>query len=313
MVILLATYNGEKYLRQQLDSLFEQSNQDFRIVIHDDGSLDNTTAIINEYCEKYTDRIEILYGETCGGPKDNFLWMLSKVCADYYFLCDQDDVWYSDKVNKSMERLLYLEHHSPANEPICIFTDMEVVDENLNSLSTSFIRYIGREPSYTKYTQILIDNPAAGCTMCFNKALRDLVVDLVPDIDLKNVPMHDALVLEIAAIMGQVEAIDEPLVKYRQTGQNTMGAVTESNSDKANRNIEDLQKGNIKDKKKEFVNESRLFAEEILKAKWLPSDKKNILIRFANISKKCKLKRMSFYKKYDFTRAHHNLWFLLWV
>ena len=317
IVILLATYNGERYLRQQLDSLFEQTSQEFRLVVHDDGSTDSTVDIINEYRDKYPDRIEIYYGNSCGGPKENFLWMLGRVEADYYLFCDQDDVWFSEKFQRSMEALEEAEgvfhHENDEIQPICVFTDMTVVDEDLNNLSDSFIRYIGRLPSNTAYTQILIDNPAAGCTMCFNRQLRDLVVQLVPLLDMKNIPMHDVLILEIAAIMGKVVAIDEPLAYYRQTGHNTMGAVTETDSDKASRNIQDLKQGSIIEKKKAFVNEARLFAGEIAKAEWLPKDKKNVLIRFSKIGEKGKLKRMSFYSKNNFTRAHHNLWFRLWV
>lgn len=317
IVILLATYNGEKYIRQQLKSLFEQTNQNFRLVVHDDGSSDATAEIINEYRDKYPDRIEIFYGNSCGGPKENFLWMLGRVEADYYLFCDQDDVWLPEKLQRSMDALASEEDNYRSSKeevpPVCVFTDMRVVDEELNTLSDSFIRYIGRVPENTAYTQILIDNPAAGCTMCFNRALRDLVVDLAPSVDLNNIPMHDAFVLEIAAIMGKVVAIDEPLAYYRQTGHNAMGAVTESESDKASRNIEDLKQGNIFQKKKAFVEESRLFAAEILKADWLPKDKKNVLLRFSTIGEKGKLKRMSFYSKNNFTRAHHNLWFRLWV
>lgn len=313
-VILLATYNGEKYLRQQLNSLFEQTNTDFRLVIHDDGSTDGTVDIIKEYRDRYPDQIEILYGESCGGPKQNFLWMLGKVDADYYFLCDQDDVWFPKKVDKSLQAMSVAEYECSSEiVPICIFTDMRVVDEELNKLSDSFIRYIGREPVNTAYTQIIIDNPAAGCTMCFNRALRDLVVDLTPKLDLDNVPMHDVLILEIAAIMGKVAAIDEPLASYRQTGHNTMGAETESDSDKATRNLEDIRGGSFFEKKKAFVQESRSFAKELIKADWLPKDKKNILIRFANIGQKGKIRRMVFYAKNNFSRAHHNFWFRLWV
>ena len=243
--------------------------------------------------------------------------MLGRVEADYYLFCDQDDVWLPEKLQRSMDALASEEDNYRSSKeevpPVCVFTDMRVVDEELNTLSDSFIRYIGRVPENTAYTQILIDNPAAGCTMCFNRALRDLVVDLAPSVDLNNIPMHDAFVLEIAAIMGKVVAIDEPLAYYRQTGHNAMGAVTESESDKASRNIEDLKQGNIFQKKKAFVEESRLFAAEILKADWLPKDKKNVLLRFSAIGEKGKLKRMSFYSKNNFTRAHHNLWFRLWV
>ncbi|MDC7280492.1 glycosyltransferase family 2 protein [Butyrivibrio fibrisolvens] len=317
IVILLATYNGERFLRQQFDSLFGQSNQDFRLAVHDDGSTDGTVEIINEYRDKYPDRIEIFYGNSCGGPKENFLWMLGRVEADYYLFCDQDDVWFPQKLQRSIEALTEAEglihHEGDEIQPVCVFTDMKVVDEELNVLSDSFIRYIGRLPSNTAYTQILIDNPAAGCTMCFNRQLRDLVVQLAPQLDMKKIPMHDVLVLETAAIMGQVVAIDEPMAYYRQTGFNTMGATTESESQKASRNLEDLKQGSIFAKKKAFVNEAREFAGELLKADWLPKDKKNILLRFSKIGEKGKFRRMSFYSKNNFTRAHHNLWFRLWV
>ncbi len=316
--ILLATYNGQEYLRQQIQSLFDQTNQNFRLVIHDDGSTDGTTDIINEYRDRYPDRIEVFYGNSCGGPKENFLWMLGRVEADYYLFCDQDDVWLPEKLDISVRALAEQEHllkvkDSASETPVCIFTDMYVTDESLNKISDSFIRYIGRLPENHAYTQILIDNPAAGCTMCFNRALRDLVLKLVPDIDLKNIPMHDAFVLEIAAIMGKVVAIDKPLAYYRQTGHNAMGASTESDSDKADRNLSDFKEGNLFEKKRAFVQESRLFANEIIKADWLPRDKKNVLLRFSQIGEKGKLRRMRFYAKNNFTRAHHNLWFRLWV
>ncbi len=318
IAILLATYNGKDYLKQQLKSLFDQTFSEFRLVIHDDGSSDGTAEIIDEYRNRYPDKVEVFYGNQCGGPKENFLWMLERVEADYYLLCDQDDVWFPEKMERSIEALINAENELHMvnvhdDSPVCVFTDMQVVDEDLNNISNSFIRYIGRSPKNTAYTQIIIDNPAAGCTMCFNRRLRDLVVDLIPRIDLDNIPMHDALILEIASIMGKVVAIDEPLAYYRQTGHNAMGAATETDGDKATRNIQDLKQGSFFEKKKAFVQESRLFAAEIIKADWLPKDKKNILMRFANIGEKNKLKRISFYAQNNFTRANHNVWFRLWV
>ena len=307
IAVLLATYNGENYLRQQLDSLLNQTFADFRIVVHDDGSTDGTIDILNEYRDNNPEKIELLHGQSCGSAKANFLWMLKKEEADVYFFCDQDDVWHEAKIEKSLKAL------GDLSEPACVFSDMWVVDENLNEISDSFIRYIGREPGNTAYTQILIDNPAAGCTMCFNRALRDLTVELLPKLDLENIPMHDALVLALASITGEVKAIDEPLVYYRQTGNNIMGAVTESDSDKRNRNVSDFKEGSLFAKKKAFVNEARLFAAELAKADFISKDKKNILIRFADIGHKSKFKRMIFYKKNNFTRAHHNFWFRLWV
>ena len=313
VAILLATYNGAKYLRAQLDSLFGQTNQDFRIVAHDDGSSDETINILNEYMDKYPDRLEIIYGHSTGSPKANFMYLLSEVEADYYFFCDQDDVWYPDKVKKSIEKLLETEIDSGEMErkPAIVFTDMTVVDENLNVIDNSFIRYLGRSPKNTAYTQVIIDNPAAGTTMCFNRALRNMAVSC-DSVQWENVPMHDAWLLEIASIFGTVYAIDEPLVYYRQTGHNTMGAVTESTSEKVARNAGDIANGFLC-KKKAFINEARIFAREILRLKDIPEDKLKVLNGFVHIGSKPKLYRISYYRRHNFTRAKHNLWMRLWV
>ena len=309
VVILLATFNGDKYLKQQLDSLFNQTNQNFRLVVHDDGSTDNTIEILQEYHDKYPERVEIIYGNPCGGPKANFIYLLSEIEADYYFLCDQDDVWLEDKVQKSLDALRELKEGG--KEPTAIFTDMYVVDAEMNTLSDSFIRYIGRDPQNIAYTQILIDNPAAGTTMCFDRELRDLALSC-DSIQWENVPMHDSWLLELAAVFGKVGCIDEPLVYYRQTGANTMGAQTETIAEKVNRNLHDTTEGFFA-KKKAFINEARLFAREVVRLKDIPEDKLVTLTNFIHIGSKPKLSRMKFYRENNFTRAHHNLWMRLWV
>lgn len=313
VVILLATYNGEQYIRQQLDSLFAQTYQDFRIVIHDDGSTDGTVDIICEYIKKYPDKIEIIYGHSCGGAKTNFMYLLSEVEADYYFLCDQDDVWLPEKMELSIKKLHDIENeeHKHSQIPAIVFTDMYVVDAALNIIADSFIRYLGRNPKNTSYTQILIDNPAAGTTMCFNKTLRDLAISS-KNVLWENVPMHDAWLLEVGAIYGSVCCIDKPLVYYRQTGHNTMGAKTESTADKVARNAKELR-GGFFARKKAFIAEARFFAREILRLKDIPEDKLKILNEFVHIGTKPKLTRMKFYRENNFTRASHNFWMRLWV
>ena len=309
IVVLLATYNGQEFLKEQLDSLLAQSFQNFKIVIHDDGSCDDTPSIIADYKKEHPDRILVLQGKATGCAKNNFLWMLKEVEADYYFLCDQDDVWHKDKIKKSLEAIESMD----ADGPACVFTDMFVTDDSLQVLSDSFVAYIGRSMANTAFGQILIDNPAAGCTMCLNKSLRDLTLQTMECIDISNIPMHDAFILEIASLAGQIFPIREPLVFYRQTGHNAMGATTETDADKTNRNISDIKSGTIFQKKKAFVKEARVFAGEMAKAPWLSVDKKDILIRFSKIESKSKFKRISFYRKHNFTRAGHNLWFMLWV
>lgn len=306
--ILLATYNGAEYLEIQIESLLAQTRGDFTIYIHDDGSIDKTPQLLLDYSRRYPGRISLLKGKPLGSAKANFLWMLSQVEADFYFFCDQDDVWFPEKVEKSLAKI---EENTVV--PQAVFTDMLVVDDALQPLADSFIRYIGRSPYNTAYTQILIDNPAAGCTLCINKPLRDIVVESLGLIDLNNIPMHDALILELAAIKGILDVIDEPLVYYRQTGHNQMGAVTESLSDKLSRNTIDAAASTFLGKKRVFVNEARAFAKELIKLPGLPADKSQVLENFVHINEKGKLARMRFYRQNNFTRAHHNLWMRLWV
>ena len=140
IAILLATYNGGQYLREQLDSLFAQTNQDFRIVIHDDGSTDNTVEIINEYKEKYPERIEVLDGKPKGTPKANFMYLLSEVEADCYFFCDQDDVWLPTKVEESLKAFKNL-----------IYINTNDVDEEMFS-STNIINKLSSRKSNINFT-----------------------------------------------------------------------------------------------------------------------------------------------------------------
>ena len=147
--------------------------------------------------------------------------------------------------------------------------------------------------------------------MCFNRALRDIAVSC-DSVQWENVPMHDAWLLEIAAIFGSIASIDKPLVYYRQTGINTMGAVTETTAQKITRNTSDVTKGFFA-KKKSFIAEARNFAREILRLRDIPEDKLKVLNDFVHIGSKPKLARINFYKKNNFTRAHNNIWMRLWV
>ena len=120
--ILLATYNGEKYIREQLDSILQQTYNKINIYISDDYSTDSTPNILKEYELKY-DNINVTYQEQNIGSIRNFEYLMTKVKSQYYMLSDQDDVWYEDKVEKSLKKL------KEENADL-VFTDLEVVDEN---------------------------------------------------------------------------------------------------------------------------------------------------------------------------------------
>ena len=310
IAILLATYNGEKYLWQQLNSLFSQTMQNFRLVIHDDGSTDNTAEIINEYREKYPDRVEVFYGHSCGGPKENFLWMLGRVEADYYLFCDQDDVWLPNKMKKTYDAIRELEKHSYDLAPLACFCDMFVTDSSLNVIHKSFIKSIGRSITHTKYSQILIDNPAAGCCLCINRFCRDKALTIS---NRKNVEMHDVWCLMVAAVFGRVCTVDEPLSLYRQHDKNEMGAVHENLGEKITRNSCDALSGNLSSEKEKFRRQKFLLAQEILKLGDVPGEIRECLESFIHPEDQSRIARILFLWKNDFNRRDHSIWLWFWL
>ena len=128
--ILLATYNGEKYLRDQIDSILNQTYADFNLIISDDASTDDTVKILEEY-KKKDSRITVYIQEKNIGSNNNFEFLLTKVQNDYYMLSDQDDIWEKEKIEKSVKKI------KETNADL-VFSDLAVVDANLNIINESF-------------------------------------------------------------------------------------------------------------------------------------------------------------------------------
>jgi len=225
-VILLATYNGEKFLREQLDSLFRQSYSDWKLYIHDDGSTDRSVDILSEYQAKHNN-ITILNYPSTGSSKNNFLKMLEVVDSDYYFFCDQDDVWEQNKIEVELKAIQQAENDKGSDVPIVVCSNLRVVDSNLNTIDESFWHYAGMYPQFVNnFLEMAETNIATGCTMCFNKAAKN-VTELQPH---DYVLMHDSWVLlSVLSHNGVVIKIDTPLINYRQHSNNVYGA---QNADK---------------------------------------------------------------------------------
>ena len=140
--ILLATYNGEKYLKEQIESVLSQTYDNIQIIISDDCSTDKTREILKEY-EK-NDKIKVFYQEKNLGYVKNFEFLLKHVENELYMLCDQDDVWKKEKIEKSVEKL------EKENLDL-VFGDLEVVDENLNTIHKSYNKYMHMQNKINKY------------------------------------------------------------------------------------------------------------------------------------------------------------------
>lgn len=218
--ILMATYNGERYVAEQIDSLLAQTDSDWTLYIHDDGSKDHTTEIINRYAESH-DNIIVMDLPEGNGAKENFFKMLFSVNADYYMFCDQDDVWMPDKVEKTRLFMKNMEKQYP-EKPIVVFTDLKVVDKNLETIAPSFFNYSGIHPQFLHTFADCAATPfTTGCTMMFNEKAKKAVVYPAP---LAN--MHDEwITLCVLKNGGKAEALMTQTMLYRQHDDNTFGAV----------------------------------------------------------------------------------------
>lgn len=209
VTVVMATYNGEKYLVEQLDSLLKQKGADINILIRDDGSTDNTKNILEIYQKKYSN-IRWYAGNHLNVQK-GFLDLLKKSeDTDYYAFCDQDDVWDEDKILIAISKLEEMDNEKPT----LYYCGQRLVDSNLEFISNHYI-----DNKRSDYTNFLISN-VAGCTMVFNKKLRDEVNSVSPDYIL----MHDSWVFKVCLALGGTYYADkDPHISYRQHGNNTVG------------------------------------------------------------------------------------------
>lgn len=218
IAILLATFNGAKYIRRLIDSICQQSYGNFLLYIHDDGSSDDTLKTI---CEYEDDRIIILNDSSCKrGAKGSFIWLLEQVDAEYYMFCDQDDLWLPFKIEQSLNFIQVVEKNNPG-KPVCIHTDLAVADANYNVVSKSLWRQSKIKPGLLEdknYIQVF--NCVTGCTMMFNQKAKECALPFN-----EIAPMHDFWVAyQTMTHDGVLTHLPVSTMLYCQHGNNTIGA-----------------------------------------------------------------------------------------
>lgn len=219
--ILLATFNGAKYLRQQLDSLLCQTDSSWRLIVRDDCSTDGTMAILEQYRQQFPERITLLDNEGANlGSCQNFARLLQHATADYVMFCDQDDVWLPHKISATRACMQSLENEFGNESPLMVYTDLKVVGEDIDTvLADSTWEYQQLDPrNGRRLNRLLLHNIPTGCTMMINKALRERALP----IPLEAV-MHDWWIALVATAFGQSRYLTEPVILYRQHGNNAVG------------------------------------------------------------------------------------------
>lgn len=289
IAILMATYNGEHFLQEQIESILDQSYMDWSLFIHDDGSSDGTNAIINEYVAHYPEKIFRVQGAACGCARNNFFFLMREVEADFYMFCDQDDVWMSEKVRKTYFRMHDIDCGS---NPALVFTELSVVDEKRTVIAESMSDYQNLNCRDLSLNRLLIQNAVTGCTMMVNRALRDMMLKYT---HIENIKMHDWWAGIIAAAFGEILFIDEPTIWYRQHADNSVGA--------QNDNSLNYQLDRVKNKEsmRYSLELTRLQAREMVGAFALPSE--HIISQYANCMSMGKLRRLRFYFKNDILKT----------
>ena len=212
--VLLSTYNGEKYLREQIESLLNQKGVDIKILARDDGSQDSTVSILSEYQRNY-DNFIFYQGENCGPAKSFLDLIVHADVADYYALCDQDDVWDEDKVESAVSKLKNLD----STMPNLYYSNLRIVDQDLKFYRLSHSNLLQNKNRYSALTE----NLCTGCTAVFNKTAKELISKRLP----LYCSMHDTWIYMICMLLGNVVYDEQAHISYRQHGGNVIGAYLE--------------------------------------------------------------------------------------
>jgi glycosyltransferase involved in cell wall biosynthesis len=319
IAILLATYNGEVFLREQIASIEAQTAAGWTVYFHDDGSTDGTMEIIRAYTAADPERFQYIDGPATGGAKNNFFYLLGQVDAPYYFFCDQDDIWEKNKVEVTHRRMLLAESESGEDAavmprtaadgavsgaecggavtggrqlPCLVFTELRVVGTDKRVIADRMSSYQALDCTNLGINRMLIQNVVTGCTMEINHALRDMMRKAK---NMDDIIMHDWWAALIASFYGRMEFIPEPTINYRQHTGNSVGALAIHDKRYLFKRVR--QGRQIRQSLSKTRKQAAALAETFeLSADTLPA-------LYAQSGEWNKLRRMHFYRKYDIQKT----------
>lgn len=212
--VLLSSYNGEKYIKEQIDSILTQKNVDIQLLIRDDGSSDGTRQILKEYADKYAN-VSVVYGENVGVIRSFFeLIESADVSVPYVALADQDDVWLPDKLYRAIT-LLEMEKE---RMPLVYCSARQLVDAELHPIPAAMTYPDIR----LEFGNALVENMCTGCTSVINQQMLLLLKGRTPEFTV----MHDFWIYLVGTCLGKVVYDEESFILYRQHGNNVVGSAS---------------------------------------------------------------------------------------
>ena len=214
VVILMSAYNGEKYIGQQLDSIFEQDYPNVEVLVRDDGSTDRTTEVLKQY-EQQHDNLQVIYGKN-KGVIESFFSLLSQADsrAAYYAFSDQDDIWLKDKISAAVQAI----SGEDENLPVLYATEVQPIDEEGNLLTKAVLS----NHITPCFSNALVENVCVGCTTVMNHSAYQLLKDKKPAFTI----MHDFWCYLVVSCFGKVIYDNTPHIHYRQHQGNVLGVST---------------------------------------------------------------------------------------
>lgn len=218
--VALCTYNGAAHLKEQLESIRLQTLQPGELVIRDDGSSDNTQEIVKEFALRAAFPVRFAINSPRLGVVRNFETAIRDARGRYIALCDQDDVWYSDKLAKEMAVMTKTERDCGDNVPILVHSDLRVVSVKRELIHSSMFAYQKLSPPRSRSMDtLLVQNFVTGCTVIINRALVDVALPIAP-----QAVMHDWWLALCASLYGEIRTLPESTIDYRQHAHNQVGA-----------------------------------------------------------------------------------------
>lgn len=296
ITIIMAVYNGQEYIREQLESLKDQTYTEWRLVIRDDRSSDKTAEIVKKFSDEVEQEVIFKVNEKpSGSAKNNFALLINDAKeSDYVMFCDQDDIWKKDKIEITFNKMKQAEERYGRDFPLLVHGDVEVIDENgnINADSMFEMSHINAD---SKLPQILIQNHVTGCTMMCNKKLIAGISEYASS---EYIIMHDYLAALYASVFGKIEVIKKPLLSYRQHSGNSVGAKNNNNPVYLLKRLANGRKS-YKEAMETSRNQVKFFVEiyrdELAAEKYC--EEYELMSGYASLGSRAKLYRIMFYKK----------------